>query len=115
MVKAITIAVAIILLPILSRNNTAVAGNCDEGYALCMSGCINEQTAERCMQSCQAAEARCRNSGVFKMPAGFVLRGGVLEHIVAEEAQARALPSPPQRAVSPRSRLRRPWHLWRKT
>jgi hypothetical protein len=63
---------------------------CDDGYALCMSGCINDQTAERCMQSCQGAQARCQKSGVFKMPAGFVLNEGVLEYIVGQKARAEA-------------------------
>jgi hypothetical protein len=63
---------------------------CDDGYALCMSGCTNDQTAERCMQSCQGAKARCEKSGIFKMPAGSVLNQGVLEYIVAQKANAQA-------------------------
>jgi hypothetical protein len=61
---------------------------CDDGYALCMSGCINDQTAERCMQRCQGALARCEKSGIFTMPA---LNEGVLEYIVGQKSRAEAL------------------------
>jgi len=73
--------------PVFAQPNHA---QCDDGYALCMSGCTNDQTAERCMQSCQGAQARCQKSGIFKMPAGFVLNEGVLEYIVGQKAHAEA-------------------------
>ena len=52
-------------LPAIAQ--TKDRSQCTDGYALCMTGCTNDQTAERCMQSCQGAW------GVFKMPGGFVL------------------------------------------
>jgi hypothetical protein len=92
MSKAVLFFAAVALLATFFFSERAHANNCEDGYALCMTGCTNDSTAERCMQSCQGAQSRCLKSGVFKMPAGFVLNQGVMEYIVGQNAQGRALP-----------------------
>src|SRR5436190_11796282 len=83
---------ALAILAIFVFPNLAHANNCEDGYALCMSGCSDDRTAERCMQSCQAARGRCLKFGIFKMPAGFVLNQGVMEYIVGQNALGFAPP-----------------------
>ena len=96
MLRAVIILVLLCLV-----GSGAVAqtfAQCSEGYALCMTGCTNDQTAERCMQSCQQAQTRCLKWGVFKMPAGFVLNQGVMEYIVGQNAQGQAVPMSKRKA-----------------
>jgi hypothetical protein len=86
-----------ILLAMSFQEDARAQSQCEDGYALCMSGCTNDATAERCMQSCQGARDRCVKFGVFKMPAGFVLNQGVMEYIVGQNAQGRALSEPKEK------------------
>ena len=97
MTRTILFLFAVASLTVFFTRTSPAQALCEDGYALCMSGCTNDATAERCMQSCQGARARCLKFGVFKMPAGFVLNQGVLEYIVGQNAQGRALPEPKEK------------------
>src|SRR3954454_19201765 len=60
---------------------------CDDGYALCMSGCATDLSAERCTQRCQEAERHCAKSGVFKMPVGFILNRARFEEMSSAQGE----------------------------
>src|SRR3954466_96699 len=72
---------------------------CEDGYALCMSGCATDRSAERCMQRCQDAERRCSKSGVFRMPGGFLLNRSRVQDMSHAEGE---LPQNLRRKEAPR-------------
>src|SRR4051794_39240178 len=78
---------AVGFLAIFFSGESRAQEQCDDGYALCMSGCATDRAAERCMQRCQEAERRCAKSGVFKMPAGFLMNRARVEEMSNAQGQ----------------------------
>jgi hypothetical protein len=78
---------AILLFAVATFEAARAQAQCDDGYALCMSGCATERLPERCMQRCQEAERRCAKSGVFKMPIGFLLNKSRLRDMSYAEGE----------------------------
>jgi hypothetical protein len=79
--------IAVLLFSAASVVSARAQAICDDGYALCMSGCATDRSPERCMQRCQEAERRCAKSGVFKMPVGFLLNKNRLQDMSHAEGQ----------------------------
>src|SRR5436190_3434644 len=73
MTKTILFLFAVACLAVFLFGAARAQSQCDDGYALCMSGCATHSAPERCMQRCQEAERRCAKSGVYRMPVGFLL------------------------------------------
>src|SRR5215213_7167762 len=79
--KMFLFLLAVGLLAVFFSGKSRAQAQCDDGYALCMSGCVTDRAAERCMQRCQEAERRCTKSGVFRMPIGFLLNRARVEEM----------------------------------
>src|SRR3954464_10146316 len=78
---------AVALLAIFFSGKSQDQAQWDDGYALCMSGCATDRSAERCMQRCQEAERRCAKSGVFKMPVAFLLNRARVEEMSSAQGE----------------------------
>src|SRR3954465_10683356 len=78
---------AVALLAIFFSGKSQAQAQCDDGYALCISGCATDRSAERCMQRCQEAERRCAKSGVFKMPVGFLLNRARIQEMSSAQGE----------------------------
>jgi len=87
MKRAIVLAVLTLSVCLGVGRSNAEPPECDDGYRLCMAGCATERIPERCMQRCQQASERCSKSGVFRMPAGFILNKARIEEVSRAQAE----------------------------
>jgi hypothetical protein len=69
---------ALVVLVFVLAKNVRAQTECDDVYGLCMAGCANDRSAERCMQRCQGARNRCSLSGSFGTQSAGFLGGAVL-------------------------------------
>ena len=74
MLRTILFLSALVVLVFVLARNVQAQTECDDVYGMCMAGCANDRSAERCMQRCQGSRNRCSLSGSFAMQgAGFLL------------------------------------------
>src|SRR3954466_8254034 len=91
MMRTILFLGALIVLVFVLAKNVRAQSECDDVYGLCMAGCANDRSAERCMQRCQGSHNRCSMSGGFAMQgAGFLRTEIPLDQNVRREFYERA-------------------------
>jgi hypothetical protein len=68
---------ALVVIVFVFAKNVRAQTECDDAYGLCMAGCANDRSAERCMQRCQGSRNRCSLSGSFEMQGAGWLRSDI--------------------------------------
>jgi hypothetical protein len=86
MIRTTLFLVLLVLLAFFVSKTVRAQAECEDVYGLCMAGCANDRSAERCMQRCQGSRNRCSMSGSVAMQgAGFLRTDIPLDQSIRRE------------------------------